>query len=113
MVAPLSNSSIYIYNQKIVNLKTFFGQGFDFQTTDHNKINYYIIYQFNYKYTKMYIENHYFEDFIQTKFAKFEARYFDKLNNMTQKIIKVYCYRYKFQINHNFGFGKSYIIVML
>lgn len=43
MVSLLSTSSIYLYNQEVVNLNTLFAQGFaqgfDFQITDHDKIN--------------------------------------------------------------------------
>lgn len=41
----------------------------------------YKIYKFNHKYAEMNVKNYCFCDSIQIDYAKFEAKYFDKLNN--------------------------------
>lgn len=46
-------------------------------------------------------------------FMKFEAKYFDKLDNITLKIFRNYYYLYEFQIDFNFGFNKTYNTVIL
>lgn len=39
---------------------------------------------------------------------KFEAKYFDILYNTTLRVIKDYYYPYRFWINHNLKFNKTY-----
>ena len=83
-MADLSNtSSVHLYNQEVVNLKTLFAQRFDFQTTNRDIINQYRIYKFNHEYAEMNAEDYCLLDFIQMDFAEFEARHFDELNNTT------------------------------
>lgn len=59
-------------------------------------INQYIIYKFNLKYAEMYVKDYYLQCFIQIDFVKFKARYFDELNNATQKVVKDYYYKSEF-----------------
>lgn len=46
-------------------------------------------------------------------FAKFEIKYFNILDNTTQKIIKDYYYWYKYWIGYNFSPNKNHITVIL
>lgn len=107
MAGFLGVLNAFLHDQKIVNLKILFTQRFDFQTTDHNIINKYIIYKFNYKYKEMNIKDYCFQDSIQIDFAKFETKYFDRLNNAIQRVFRDYCYIHGFCIEHNFGFSKT------
>lgn len=76
-------------------------------------INQYPIYKFNYKYIEINVKDYSFLDFIQRDFAKFEARYFDKFNNLTWRVVKDYHYKFEFWINHNLELGRSRTIVIL
>ena len=113
MASFLNTSSVHLYDQDVVNLKTLFTQGFDFQTTNCDIINQYTIYKFNHEYAEINVEDYCFWDSIQKDFVEFEARYFDELNNTTWKIVRDYYYPYRFWIDHNFTLGKNYTITML
>ena len=76
-------------------------------------INQYIIYKFNHEYVDINIEDYYFQNYIQLDFAKFEVRYFDELNNAIWRVVRNYCYKNGFWIDHNFGPNKSCITVIL
>ena len=44
---------------------------------------------------------------------KFKAKYFDELDNITLRVFRDYCYLYRFQINLNLSFHKTYNRAML
>lgn len=46
-------------------------------------------------------------------FMEFEVKHFDGLDNITLKVIRNYCYSYRFWINHNLDSNKTCNIVML
>ncbi len=113
MAGPSSTSSIHSHDQEIVNLKTLFAQGFDFQRTDRDMINQYTTYKFNHEYAKMNVEDYCLWDSIQMNFAEFETRHFDELNNATWRVIKDYYYPHRFWIDHNFSPGRNRTITIL
>lgn len=46
-------------------------------------------------------------------FMKFQAKYFDELDNAILRVFRDYCYPYKFWIDFNLGLNKTCNIVML
>ena len=61
----------------------------------------------------MNVEDYCLWNSINLYFAKFEARHFDELNNLTWKIVKDYCYMDGFWIDHKFGLDRPRITFML
>ncbi len=113
MAGPLSTSSIHLHDQEVVNLKTLFAQGFNFQTTHRDMINQYTIYKFNHEYVEINVEDYCLWDSIQIDFAEFKTRHFNELNNTTWRVVRDYCYPYGFWIDHNFGSDKNRTTTML
>lgn len=100
-----------LYNPK-ANLKIFFDNNIDSEMTNYNILNICIIQKFN-QYATANVKDYSLQNYIQVSFNKFEAKHFDKSYNSTQKLVRYYCYLYRYQIDYNYGTDKTYIITIL
>ena len=76
------HSYVLFHNNKITNLKAFFVHNFNIQITNIDLLNKWITHRFNI-YTAINIKDYKLWACIQIDFKKFEAKYFNILNNNT------------------------------
>lgn len=87
---------IFLYDQKVYDLKIFFCLCFDIQTIlYYDLLNKYVIYKFN-QYTIKNIKDYSFGDFIQINLANFEINDFNEFDNVISEIIRDYYYLHGF-----------------
>lgn len=111
MPSPSSILNAPLHDPK-ADLKILFNNSIEIERTDYDILSKYIIWKFN-QYAAVNTKDYSFWDCIQVDFEKFETIYFDKFYGSTWKLVKENCYLHEYQIDHNFGIGKTYITTMV
>ncbi len=95
MAGPSSIKSIFSYDSEVYNFKILFRSSLNIQETNYNLLNKYVIYKIN-QYQAINIEDYSLSRSIQIDFLKFEAIYFNELDNATLRVFRDYCYPHRF-----------------
>lgn len=104
MVDTSNILSVYSYipsqNYKATNFKLFFVQEFNIRTTDYILFNKWVIYSFN-QYIALNTKDFDLWTCIQIDFEKFETKYCDELDSITENLIQNYYNLYRYSIDYN------------
>ncbi len=112
MAGLSSIRSALLYDPEVHNFKILFGPSYNIQEANYNLLNKYIVYKVN-QYQAIDIKDYSLWEFIQMNFVKFEAEYFDQLDNATLRVFRDYCYLHRFWIDINLNFNKTCNTAML
>ena len=112
MIGPSSAASSAENTYDSIESANSFLNDIDLKTIDVSTINKYVLYVLQ-QFAKSYIEDYDLWDSIQMIFEHFKKEHFNKLDFNTWRLLRDYCYRHEFWIDHNFDVDRTRTTTML